>query len=86
MVRSRHDPLQAVSPLGHVVVESRPGCVFVSAFHTFPIYIQSINESEAYPAAAVTLMSFGITWAAMLSLLVIGRKRGARGAVIAGVR
>ena len=58
----------------------------LAAFHTFPIYIQSINESEAYPAAAVTLMSFGITWAAMLSLLVIGRKRGARGAVIAGVR
>ena len=26
----------AVSPLGHVVVESRPGCLFVSAFHTFP--------------------------------------------------
>jgi hypothetical protein len=26
----------AVAPLGHVVVESRPGCVFVSAFHTFP--------------------------------------------------
>jgi hypothetical protein len=25
-----------VAPLGHVVVESRPGCVFVSAFHTFP--------------------------------------------------
>ena len=22
--------------LGHVVVESRPGCVFVSTFHTFP--------------------------------------------------
>jgi putative spermidine/putrescine transport system permease protein len=58
----------------------------LAAFHTFPIYIQSINESEAYPAAAVTLMSFGITWAAMLSLLVIGRKRGARGALIAGVR
>jgi len=55
----------------------------LAAFHTFPIYIQTINESEAYPAAAVTLMSFGITWAAMLSLLVIGRKRGARGAVIA---
>jgi putative spermidine/putrescine transport system permease protein len=58
----------------------------LSAFHTFPIYIQSVNESEAYPAAAVTLMSFGITWAAMASLLLVGRKRGARGAVIAGVR
>jgi hypothetical protein len=34
----------------------------------------------------VTLMSFGITWAAMLSLLVIGRKRGARAAVVGGLR
>jgi len=58
----------------------------LSAFHTFPIYIQAVNESEAYPAAAVTVMSFGITWAAMLSLLLVGRKRGTRAAVIAGVR
>jgi len=58
----------------------------LAAFHTFPIYIQGIEESEAYPAAAVTLISFGITWAAMLSLLFIGRKRGARGALIAGAR
>ena len=58
----------------------------LSAFHTFPIYIQSVNESEAYPAAAVTVMSFGITWAAMLSLLFVGRKRGTRASVIAGVR
>jgi putative spermidine/putrescine transport system permease protein len=55
----------------------------LAAFHTFPIYIQSINESEAYPAAAVTLMSFGITWAAMGSLLIVGRRRGT-GALIAG--
>jgi putative spermidine/putrescine transport system permease protein len=58
----------------------------LSAFHTFPIYIQSINESEAYPAAAVTLMSFGITWAAMLSLLLVGRKRGTRAAILTGAR
>jgi hypothetical protein len=31
-------------------------------------------------------MSFGITWLAMLSLLLVGRKRGARGALIAGTR
>jgi putative spermidine/putrescine transport system permease protein len=48
----------------------------LSAFHTFPTYIQYINETQAYPAAAVTLMSFGITWAAMLSLLLIGRRAG----------
>ena len=58
----------------------------LSAFHTFPIYIQSVNESEAYGAAAVTVLSFGITWVAMLSLLLVGRKRGARAAVIAGAR
>ena len=50
----------------------------LSAFHTFPTYIQYINETKAYPAAAVSLMSFGITWAAMLSLLLIGRRGGQR--------
>jgi putative spermidine/putrescine transport system permease protein len=58
----------------------------LAAFHTFPIFIQYINESQGFPAGALTLMSFGITWAAMLSLLLVGRKRGARSAVIAGAR
>jgi putative spermidine/putrescine transport system permease protein len=48
----------------------------LSQFHTFPIFLQYVNETQAYPAAAVTLMSFGLTWAAMMSLLFIGRKRG----------
>jgi len=50
----------------------------LSAFKTFPIYIQLVNESQAYPASAVSLLSFAITWVAMLSLLVIGRGRGAQ--------
>ena len=58
----------------------------LSAFHTFPIFIQYVNESQGFPAGALTLLSFLITWAAMLSLLFVGRKRGARGAVIAGAR
>jgi putative spermidine/putrescine transport system permease protein len=58
----------------------------LAQFHTFPIFLQYVNETQAYPAAALTLISFGITWAAMLSLLFVGRKRGARGAVIAGAR
>ena len=58
----------------------------LSAFHTFPIFIQYVNESQGFPAGAVTLMSFAITWFAMLSLLLVGRKRGARGTVIAGAR
>jgi putative spermidine/putrescine transport system permease protein len=59
----------------------------LSAFHTFPTYIQYVNETQAYPAAAVSLMSFGITWAAMLSILLVGRKRGGGARVqIAGAR
>jgi putative spermidine/putrescine transport system permease protein len=50
----------------------------LATFHTFPTYIQFINESQGYPAAALTLISFGITWAAMLSLLLIGRRGGQR--------
>jgi putative spermidine/putrescine transport system permease protein len=57
----------------------------LSAFHTFPIYIQLINESSAYEPAALTLVSFGITWAAMLALLYVGRSRG-RTVQLAGAR
>ena len=58
----------------------------LSAFHTFPIFIQYVNETQGFPAGALTLMSFGITWAAMGSLLLVGRKRGTRAAVVAGAR
>jgi putative spermidine/putrescine transport system permease protein len=58
----------------------------LAQFHTFPIFLQQVNQDQPYGAAALTLISFGITWAAMLSLLLIGRKRGARGALIAGAR
>jgi putative spermidine/putrescine transport system permease protein len=58
----------------------------LSAFHTFPIFIQYVNETQGFPAGALTLMSFGITWAAMLSLLFVGRQRGARTTVVAGAR
>jgi putative spermidine/putrescine transport system permease protein len=54
----------------------------LAAFDTFPIYIQYINETKAYPAAAVSLMSFGITWAAMLALFLVGRRTG--GQVVGG--
>lgn len=58
----------------------------LSLFHTFPIYLQYVNETQAYAAGATTLVSFGITWAAMLSLLFIGRKRGQRAAFLTGAR
>jgi putative spermidine/putrescine transport system permease protein len=58
----------------------------LSAFNTFPTYIQLINESKAYEAAALSLMSFGITWAAMLALLLVGRGRPGRPTQVAGAR
>jgi putative spermidine/putrescine transport system permease protein len=54
----------------------------LATFHTFPIFLQYVNESQGFPAGALTLLSFLITWAAMLSLLLVGRRRGARGGAI----
>jgi putative spermidine/putrescine transport system permease protein len=48
----------------------------LSQFNTFPTYIEYVNETKGFPASALTLLSFGITWLAMLSILLVGRKRG----------
>jgi putative spermidine/putrescine transport system permease protein len=47
----------------------------LATFDTFPIYLQYVNQNKAYPAGAVTLIAFAITWVAMLSLLLVGRDR-----------
>jgi putative spermidine/putrescine transport system permease protein len=47
----------------------------LSTFNTFPTYIQFISETQPYEAAALSLLSFGIVWAAMLALLFVGRGR-----------
>ena len=45
----------------------------LSQFNTFSVYVQYINQNKAYPAGAVTLLAFGITWFAMLALLLVGK-------------
>jgi hypothetical protein len=45
-----------------------------------------VNESQGFPAGALTLMSFGITWVAMLSLLAFGRRPGGGAGPVAGMR
>jgi len=57
----------------------------LSAFKTFPTFIQIVNESQPYEAAALSLLSFMIVWAAMLALLYVGRGR-TRPAQIAATR
>jgi putative spermidine/putrescine transport system permease protein len=47
----------------------------LAAFKTFPTYIQVVNETQPYEAAALSLLSFMIVWAAMLALLFVGRER-----------
>ncbi|HEY6075781.1 MAG TPA: ABC transporter permease subunit [Gaiella sp.] len=49
----------------------------LAQFKTFPVHIQYVSQNKPYQAAALTLVAFGITWAAMLALLAVGRGRGA---------
>jgi putative spermidine/putrescine transport system permease protein len=47
----------------------------LAAFKTFPTYIQVVQETQPYEAAALALLSFLIVWAAMLALLFVGPGR-----------
>jgi putative spermidine/putrescine transport system permease protein len=58
----------------------------LAAFSTFPTYIEYVQEIQPYQAAAVSLLSFAITWAAMGSLLLIGRGGRERNPLLAGGR
>lgn len=55
----------------------------VALFYTFPVYINYVGQTQANPAAALTIISFAITWLAVLGLLLVGRRPG-RGAVQVG--
>ncbi len=58
----------------------------VLLFSTFSVYINYIGETHATPAAALTLISFAITWLAMLGIVILGRQLGGRQAQIGGAR
>jgi len=59
----------------------------LATFDTFPVYIQDINQNKGFPASALVLLSFGITWAAMIAIVLAGRGRGpANGAQVGGAR
>jgi putative spermidine/putrescine transport system permease protein len=58
----------------------------VALFYTFPVYINYVGQTQANPAAALTIISFSITWIAMLGLLVLGRGRGRGPVQIGGTR
>jgi putative spermidine/putrescine transport system permease protein len=45
-------------------------------FNTFSVYMQYIGATEATPAAALAIISFALTWLAMLGILILGRGVG----------
>lgn len=53
-------------------------------FPTFAVHIAYIGQVEANGAAALSLISFAITWIAMLGLLLVGRRIGGRAAQVGG--
>jgi len=53
-------------------------------FNTFPVYIQYVGATQAQPAAALSMISFGLTWLGMLGILVLGRGVGQRQTVVGG--
>ena len=48
-------------------------------FPTFAVYIQYIGNTKAQPAAALAIISFGLTWGAMMGLFLLSRRRGGVG-------
>ena len=51
----------------------------VLLFNTFAVYINYIGQTQSTPAAALSLLSLGITWVAMLAMLRFGKGRVALG-------
>jgi putative spermidine/putrescine transport system permease protein len=49
----------------------------LAQFKTFPVHIQYVSQNKAYQAAALTIVAFLITWAAMVALASVGRGRRA---------
>jgi putative spermidine/putrescine transport system permease protein len=58
----------------------------LALFNTFPTYINYIGQTKANPAAALTIISFGITWLALLGILLVGRRPGRTVIQVGGTR
>lgn len=54
-------------------------------FPTFAVYVFTVGNEQANPAAALAMISFALTWVAMLGILYLGRGMG-RQAQFGGTR
>jgi len=55
-------------------------------FNTFAVYVEYTGETKANAAAALAIISFALTWAAMLGILFLGRGVGRRQGQLTGTR
>ena len=67
------------------VAAPTPGAAPALARPAFGPYLSLLGTSAAYEPAAVTIISFGLTWLAMIMIALIGRGGRAR-VVVAGGR
>jgi putative spermidine/putrescine transport system permease protein len=68
-----------------IVIGEYTIATFLVGTKPFGPYLSLLGQNRAYEPAAVSLISFGITWAAMGMLAVLGRGRGSR-VQLAGAR
>lgn len=55
-------------------------------FNTFAVYVEYTGETKANAAAALAIISFALTWGAMLGILFLGRGVGRRQGPLTGTR
>jgi putative spermidine/putrescine transport system permease protein len=63
----------AASLLTFVIVLGEFTIASIALYQTFPVYITTIGSAQAYPAAALTVISVGLTFLAATVFLVLGR-------------
>jgi len=61
-----------------IVIGEYTIATFLVGTKPFGPYLSLLGQNRAYEPAAVSLISFAITWAAMGMLVVVGRGRGSR--------
>jgi putative spermidine/putrescine transport system permease protein len=77
----------AASLLTFVIVMGEFTIASIALYQTFPVYITTVGSAQAYPAAALTVISVALTFLAATIFLVLGRTgvRRRRGPALAGI-
>jgi putative spermidine/putrescine transport system permease protein len=55
-------------------------------FNTFSVFMNQVGSEQANQAAALAMISLTLTWAALLAIVVLGRRSGRRSTQVAGAR